>query len=73
MTLGNNQLSDITAISGMNRLLRLHLFRNQLSDLSPIADKCSLTLLMAQQNQYSCPDPALTALAACGVPMFSDC
>ncbi|WP_149042796.1 leucine-rich repeat domain-containing protein, partial [Listeria monocytogenes] len=51
--LDNNQLSDISALSGMTNLTSLSMDNNQLSDISALSGMTNLTSLSMDNNQLS--------------------
>ena len=51
--LGGNQISDISALSGMTNLRSLWLFSNQISDISALSGLTNLTELHLHYNQIS--------------------
>jgi len=64
--LGENQISDITPITGLVNLTRLHLGRNQISDITPLAGLTNLEWLHLGENQISdiAPVAGLTDLSS---------
>ena len=53
MDLDNNQISDISAISGLTNLKRLGLYNNQISDISAISGLTNLNYLHLSNNQIT--------------------
>jgi len=53
LTLGNNQISDISAVSGLTNLTWLALGSNQISDISTVAGLTNLDSLNLSNNQIS--------------------
>ncbi|WP_376699917.1 leucine-rich repeat domain-containing protein, partial [Listeria innocua] len=49
----NNQVSDLTPISGFTNLGILYLDNNQISDLTPISSFTNLSILHLNNNQIS--------------------
>jgi Leucine-rich repeat (LRR) protein len=55
--LSNNQISDVSAVSGLVNLSVLDLGANQISDVSPLSGLVSLTSLDLWYNQVSDLNP----------------
>ncbi|MFW0859183.1 MAG: leucine-rich repeat domain-containing protein [Dehalococcoidia bacterium] len=51
--IGNNQIVDISPLSGLINLVRLNLMDNQVSDLSPLSGLTNMTLLWLWDNQVT--------------------
>ena len=51
--INSNSISDLSPLSGLTRLTRLHLERNQISDISPLAGLTSLVVLGLGNNNIS--------------------
>ncbi|GKT19425.1 hypothetical protein ADUPG1_011503, partial [Aduncisulcus paluster] len=56
LTLQDNIISDISALSGMVNLTYLHLYNNQISDVSPLENLVNLTFLELGSNQITSID-----------------
>ncbi|GKT19565.1 hypothetical protein ADUPG1_011529, partial [Aduncisulcus paluster] len=56
LTLRDNIISDISALSGMVNLTYLHLYNNQISDVSPLENLVELTCLHLGSNQITSID-----------------
>jgi Leucine-rich repeat (LRR) protein len=66
LSLGDNQISDITTISDLANLTELHLWINQISDITSLSNLTNLTQLGLSWNQISDISPlqSLTSLTA---------
>jgi internalin A len=53
LSLGNNQVSEISPLSGLSNLRMLSLSSNQISDISPLSGLIGLTDLSLGNNQVS--------------------
>lgn len=53
LSLGGNQISDITPLANLTKLTSLGLYKNQISDITPLADLTELTSLGLYGNQIS--------------------
>ena len=52
-----NQIRDLTPLSGLTQLERLHLSENQITDVSPLANLTQLKILYLHQNQITDVSP----------------
>lgn len=53
LTMGGNQIADLTPLSGLTKLVSLRVDGNQISDLSPLSSLTGLTSIRIQHNQVS--------------------
>ena len=60
LMLGNNQISDLSPLSGLTSLTRLWLNLNQISDIGPLSGLTSLGYLELSLNQISDIGPLVT-------------
>ena len=60
LDLYKNQISDISALSGLTNLQSLDLGNNQLSDISPLSSLINLQRLYLDDNQISDVSPLVT-------------
>ena len=72
----NRGITSLEGIQCFINLTRAFFGGNQITDLSPMAGLVALQDVRLERNpinDYTCPQPVLSELAACGVTVASDC